>query len=255
MAEAAGLRELQMQFAAHLRDPAANPAPAGIEDRRLQIYRDLFYNNVQDFLANAFPVLRRILGDDAWHARVRHFYANHRAVSAQLYALAEEFADHLAAEAGARVDDPPFLAELAHYEWVEMALLVDEDEIDAVEADPDGDLMLGLPALSPLVWTLAYQWPVHKISPDFQPQQAPAQLTYLLVYRDRADKVRFMEANAVTARLMELIESEPDTGNALMHRIAVEMQHPHPRSVVDGGAALLADLRARDIVLGTRRLA
>lgn len=71
-------QQAQYQFAAHLRDPEANPAPADIEDRRMQIYRELFYNNIEDFLANAFPVLRKISSDEIWHARVRDFYARVR---------------------------------------------------------------------------------------------------------------------------------------------------------------------------------
>lgn len=248
------LRELQLRFAAHLRDPANRPPPAGIEDRRLQIYRELFYNNVQDFLANAFPVMCRILGEAAWHALVRRFYAQHAAHAPQLHALAEEFVEWLG-RGGAPAEAPPFLGELAHYEWVELALSIDEDEIDAAAADAQGDLMHGVPVLSPLVWTLAYDWPVHRIAPDRLPAAPPAQPSYLLVYRDRTDQVRFMEVNAVTARLMELIENEPASGSALLHRIALEMQHPQPRCVIDAGARLLDDLRSRDIVLGTRRLA
>jgi hypothetical protein len=38
--------ERQYAFAAHLRDPDNNPAPAGIEDRRLENYRGLFYRNI-----------------------------------------------------------------------------------------------------------------------------------------------------------------------------------------------------------------
>ncbi|HKX55116.1 MAG TPA: putative DNA-binding domain-containing protein, partial [Xanthomonadales bacterium] len=35
-----------MAFAAHIRNPAVAPAPADVEDRRMQIYRDLFFNNI-----------------------------------------------------------------------------------------------------------------------------------------------------------------------------------------------------------------
>ena len=45
-------QQLQRQLTAHLRDPGS-PPPAGIEERRLKIYRELFYNNVEGFLANA----------------------------------------------------------------------------------------------------------------------------------------------------------------------------------------------------------
>ena len=68
----------QMAFAAHVRDPATHPAPAGIEDRRLAIYRDLFFNSLQGLLAGNFPVIAAALGDTRWRALVRAFYAGHR---------------------------------------------------------------------------------------------------------------------------------------------------------------------------------
>ena len=39
----------QIEFAAHLRHPQLNAAPANIEDRRLEIYRSLFFNNIEGF--------------------------------------------------------------------------------------------------------------------------------------------------------------------------------------------------------------
>lgn len=48
-------KQLQAQFAGHIRDPQV-PVIDGIEDRRMQIYRDLFFNNVEGFTASAFPL-------------------------------------------------------------------------------------------------------------------------------------------------------------------------------------------------------
>ena len=39
--------------------------------------------------------------------------------------------------------DPPFLAELAHYEWVELALMVAEETIDLDSIDPNGIISPG----------------------------------------------------------------------------------------------------------------
>ena len=52
------LRDLQTRFAAHLRHPATHPAPDDVEDRRMAIYRRLFFRNISNFLAKNFPVLR-----------------------------------------------------------------------------------------------------------------------------------------------------------------------------------------------------
>ena len=66
MAEIPAFQRHQYAFAAHIRDPEHNPAPTGIEDRRMAIYRSLFFNNVSQLLAKTFPVLHQILGAEAW---------------------------------------------------------------------------------------------------------------------------------------------------------------------------------------------
>ncbi|MGQ0621774.1 MAG: HvfC family RiPP maturation protein [Panacagrimonas sp.] len=246
-------QQVQYRFAAHIRDPERNPAPEGIEDRRLQIYRELFYNNVESFLANAFPVIRKLSTDQVWYARVRDFYSRHQSHGPQFHLLAEEFLKFLQEERGEHPDDPPYLAELAHYEWAELSLMLAEVELTPELADPNGDPLESPPVVSPLAWPLAYGYPVHRISPDFQPDAAPDAPTYLVVYRTRQDEVKFMEINAVTGRLMQLIEENPTvTGRKLLSGIATELQHPDPVQVIEAGRVILASLRERDILLGTR---
>ena len=259
MAEPARPRFQQLQYAlsAHIRDPQRVAAPAGIEDRRLQIYRELFYNNVEGCLASAFPVLRNLSSDALWHARVRDFYARHISHAPQFHRVPEEFLQYLEAEHQPTAEDPVFLRELAHYEWAELELSTSPLELTpapASQVDPNGDWLEQAPVLSPLAWTLAYEFPVHRIGPEFQPQAPGEQPTYLIVNRDRQDRVRFLEINPVTARLMELMEAEPQAcGRALLQRIAAELQHPQPQQIVEQGGAIFHQLRERDIVLGTRR--
>jgi hypothetical protein len=248
MAEAA-FQRLQRQFAAHLRDPHTQAAPPGIEERRLQIYRELFYNNIEDCLASAFPVLRAISPDAAWHARVRDFYASHRCEAPQFHQIAAEFLRYLEEERGEHPDDPPFLRELAHYEWVELALDVAEEEIGA-PLPAAADELAAAPVPSPLAWSLSYEWPVHRISAGFQPERPLEQPVYLLVWRNRSDQVRFMETNAVTARLLQLVEERPAVAaRELLLQLAAEMDHPQPQAVIEQGRAILRDLRERDILL------
>jgi len=242
----------QYAFAAHIRDPEANPAPADVEDRRMGIYRELFFNNVNEFLAGTFPVLNRIYGPAAWAVLVREYFSTHRAHSPLFLQMPREFLNYLEAERGERADDPPYLWELAHYEWVELALSVDSRELGDTPADAGGDLLAGHPVLSPLAWPLAYRFPVHRIGVDFQPAEPPDQPTYLVVYRDRDDDVGFLELNPVTARLIELLNADvPPTGAEALARIAAELNHPDPGVVVEGGLQILNDLKTRDIVLGT----
>ena len=147
----------------------------------------------------------------------------------------------------------PFLLELAHYEWVELALSIDTREIRQVGINARGDLLSGIPVMNELSWSLAYQYPVHRIGPDNLPVEKPAQPTCLLVYRDRGDSVRFIELNPLAARLVDCLKQNDDkkTGREVLMGIAGEIAHPDPETVVDGGRAILEDMRGRQIVLGT----
>lgn len=244
------LERVQTQFAAHLRDPETAPL-AGIEDRRLKIYRDLFYNNIENFISGGFPVLRSLINDTDWHAMVRDFMISHRCHSPYFLEISQEFLLYLQQTRQPRPGDLPFMLELAHYEWVELGLDVADIDPGAVACDSEGDLLDGLPVVSPLAWSLAYRFPVHRIGPEFQPTEPGATPTYLVVYRDGADKVGFMETNAVTARLLELLQgAQVGSGREALQRLAQEMAHPDPQQLLEFGADLLRQLRSRDILLG-----
>jgi hypothetical protein len=254
MGEQSDLVRRQLELAAHIRDPRRHARPADIEDRRMAIYRDLFYNNVESLLAGNFPVLRKILADEHWHGMVRDFYARHRCETPLFLEIGQELLVYLQDERGTEPGDPPFMLELAHYEWVELALAISDDEPDLASVEPDGDLMSGPPVISPLAWNLSYRFPVHRLSPDYQPAHPPSEPTHLVVYRNRADDVEFMEVNAVTQRFLQLLRENPDwTGRRTVKSIAEELRHPQPDLVFETGSRLLHDLRKRDIVLGTRR--
>ena len=244
----------QYEFAAHIRDPERHPGPADVEDRRMAIYRELFFNNVEGFLANSFPVLRSLLDEAAWTALVRDFYARHRCHTPLFLEIPREFLHYLEQEREAREEDPPFLYELAHYEWLELALSVAEDPEPDTGVDPDGDLLAGHPRLSPLAWAFRYAYPVHRIGPDFQPDTPVPEGVFLLVYRDPGDEVHFLELNPVSARLFALLRDEPGiTGRRALERIAGELGHPEPGVVLKGGLDILSRWRDRGIVKGTTR--
>ena len=64
------LREQFDAMAQHVRDPAAHPGPPGIEARRLKIYSDLVYNNLDGLLAGGFPVIKDLMVDRSAFDRI-----------------------------------------------------------------------------------------------------------------------------------------------------------------------------------------
>lgn len=243
---------VQRELTDFLRKPDERPGPAGIEARRLTIYRDLIYNNIEDFLATGFPVLHSLYDDDAWARLVRDFLASHLCQSPYFSEIGEEFLAYLQIERSAGADDPPFLLELAHYEWVELALDIAPEDVNEIAVDIEGDLLTQRPLVSPLAWPLAYRFPVHHIGAEYQPQAPGDNPTYLVVYRNREDSVQFMEVNAITHRLLQLLQDEATASGAdALTQLAGEINHPDPAALTQFGLGLLTELKDASIILGT----
>ena len=129
------LSRLQKAFTEHLRDPGHVPVPAGLDERRMGIYSELIFNNVSSLLCDFFPVIRSILSDDAWRSMVRNFFISHQSQTPYFMALSGEFVEYLA-QAQLSSELPGYLTELAHYEWVELALFtMDEEHPEPVDDD------------------------------------------------------------------------------------------------------------------------
>lgn len=246
----ARLRAQQFELTRHLRDPQASPAPAGIEERRLAVYRDLLFNNVEGLLAGNFPVVNELLGEARWTALVRGFFRDHRCRTPLFPELAREFLRYL--EDREHVE-PAFLIELAHYEWVELALQLSDAALDPSTLDTDADLLDGVPLLSSLAWPLAYAWPVHRIGPDFQPDAPPPQPTLLLLRREPDGDVRFSELSPLAYRLVERLGEFPElSGREQLRALATEAGSEDVEDFVRHGRALLEQMRASGVVPGVR---
>jgi hypothetical protein len=215
------LEQAQRELVRYLRDPRSARAPAGVEQRRLKIYRELIYNNIESFISGGFPVLRRLYSDGEWRDLVCAFICGHRCETPYFLEISREFVDFVAREHSPRECDPPFLAELAHYEWVELALDISTEQLPALAVADDP--LAVVPQLSPLARLLAYRFPVHRIGPGFRPRQ-PGEPTCLAVYRDREDAVRFMALNAASARLLALVrDNSVATSRELLLRLGGEL--------------------------------
>jgi hypothetical protein len=249
MAKLAEFTKKQYEFAAYIRNPKKNPLPNDVAEERMKVYRDLFFNNSESFISSNFPVLRRITEDDKWFELVQDFFENHKNQTPYFPEIPEEFLSYLQNERETAPSDPSFMLELAHYEWAEMAISALEgdapEDSETLQSDPLNQKI----ALSPVAWALSYHYPVHKISPNFQPQEAPETTTCLVVYRNPQDDVGFMEINTVTYRLLQLLgENEGQTARNYLQQIADELKHPNPEAVIEGGAAILKNLSSRNLI-------
>ena len=243
------LFQQQNTLGLYLRDPDHCAPPAGMDVTRAQVYRDLIFANLSSLLSGTFPVLIKILSEEHWRSLVRIFLRDYRAHTPKFGEIAKEFVEFLASEPQALAEGawPPFMVELAHYEWIEMAL-------QQSEADPlplsDAGLLLDRPLqVSPLAWPLAYAWPVQSVGPDYQPQTAPVQPTLLLVRRAEDWSVKFSALSPLAWRLLQRIEEFPQLdGREQLEGLALEAGMAGAPEFMESGAGLLRQMHEEGVV-------
>jgi hypothetical protein len=237
----------QRAFAARIRDPRSAPRPSGASAKRMKVYEQLLYNNIESFLVACYPITRKLLGARDWRRTVRRFFAESRPTSPLFRDIPKTFLDWMQTQEQAQ----PFLTEFMHYEWLELAVLTSPDE--AHEAfDPHGDLLSGVPVLAPAVRLACYAYPVHRIGPRFKPAEPDGHPWCYLLFRDADDAVRFITLNPVTARLLERLQQTLCSGLEALADIAHELGR-EPESLLEAGREVLEELRRAGALLGTRQ--
>lgn len=241
-------QDIQRQFTEHLRNPHKTPAIPELEDRRLKIYRELFFNNIVNFLDSGFPVLRSLYSQDDWLTLARAFFSDHACRSPYFVDISKEFVEYLSSDYDLLATDPPFIQELAHYEWLELAVSIRVHEGQIIPWD--GKEMADAVVFSELAELLSYQYPVHQISPEFQPSTPSEPLTYLVVNRDDKDEVQFTEINAVTAHLLHtVIQHDRQTINELVEQMCTALPHLSTEQVSSGAMTAIIQMLRKQVLL------
>lgn len=239
----------QLEFSAYIRDPLNNPKPADVKPQRMEIYRELFFNNIDSFLSSNFPVLKTILDDQQWFDLSQDFFSRHPCSTPYFSEIPEEFLEYLESERE-NDSDYPFLLELAHYEWVEMALSISQEQLTTNSKQFINNIATENISLSPLAWPLVYRFPVQHISASFLPETAPEQATFLLVYRAIDDEVNFIQIPPITFRLLQILQQyESIPCLECLSQIAEESAHPEPEKLIQSGVQIIEDLAKKNIIV------
>ena len=242
------LKQSQQAFINHIKDPQNHPQVSGIEDRRMKIYRDLFFNNVLGFVSGGFPVLNSLYEDDDWQRLVRQFFIEHDCHSPYFVDISAAFLEYLSEQYTPSDKDYPFMIELAHYEWVELEISIRKQQNDYPRLDPQtlSDAPL---VVSEVAWPLSYSFPVHEISEDNIPQQPVEGGVHLIVYRDREDDVQFMLINGVTALLMQILAQNPGVNMTQINQALADALPQFDSQVLQaGGFDMIQKMADRGII-------
>lgn len=244
--------QLQAVFAAYLRDPDNNPPPEGIEERRLAIYRRLFFGNLRNLMAKNFPVLRRLLDDVQWNRLIRDLMVEHRSMTPMFPEIGAEMLAFLCGPGEEWLQERPWMAELAQWEYMETLARLHESKV--AESAPAADHVLERSiALNPTVQMARFYWPVNRISPSFIPDEPLIQPLNLLAFRRYDDEVAFERVNDLSLRFLHLSHARPgSTGLEVLTILAEETGIAPLDSVIKGGEKLVIDFLNRQLITLSR---
>ncbi len=226
-------QKVQQSLSDAIRDPVKHPCVAGVDERHLNIYRELFFNNVESFITGGFPVLMELFSEQQQTQLVRDFFSQHQCHSPYFLKISEEFLQYLP---NSTLDFlPEFSYQLAHWEWMELyADVYQNNEVitPLTQLNFESDVL----TLIETTWCQAYDYPVHKISHGNSPAE---DVSYLMIYRDEQLQVGFNELNPLSALLFERLKHNTRVlADEMLQEIA-RQQIMDVEQVIQGGRQIL----------------
>lgn len=197
-APAVGLEALQQTFGAALFDSTHDAALAPLlkgDPRRIGIYRGNLHAHWTRALASAYPVLRRLVGEEFFDALARVYGQAHPALDPDLNRFGAALPDFLAGFAPAA--DHPYLPDVARLEWCVheawFASGVDTQPATLAGLAPDA-FEAARAVLHPSLrlhaspWAMVALWRAHQDGGPAFPDELQT-TTHALVLRPRCDVV------------------------------------------------------------------
>ena len=223
----------QQAFSQHIRTTEPSELLSGIEDRRLSVYRELFFNNVEGFISSTFPVLHELLTQDKWQTLVRDFFVKHSCKTPYFLEISEEFLQYL--ETCELEFLPDFAYQLAHWEWME--LYADVAETQDTSEILDNIQLNDCLTSNDCTWNLAYDYSVQNISSEYLPEETES--TFLIVHRDADLSVGFIEINPLSMLLFETLKQNSQLSLKDMLQHIAQQQNMDVETISKGGLEII----------------
>ena len=154
---------LQKQLGDYCRN-GENQPKTSIQKHTYQ-YRRLVFNIQLDTMARAFPLTKKIVGEEEFKSLVNEFFKSHSCGTPQIWKLPEEFLYFYIESNHKLIEVFPHLIDLLRYEWLEIEGFMMEDESVAkftIESKSDKSILVPNPELR--IFSMEYPINTKKIS-------------------------------------------------------------------------------------------
>ena len=237
-------QKVQQDFTQRIRHGNSLPLPDNVSESRMKVYQELLFNNIYEIMNQCFPVITEIVDDKFWRSLVAEFIALSQSQTPYFHRLAQEMVSFLEK---IKLPDYPYLAQLAHYEWIELELDIDDKKLDLSGVGQEIELSSQL-IFSPQVRLLHYDFDVENIGVNYLPTKPVA--SYLLVYRNEDGHVDFMKLNQLSHLLLTLLMSEKSL-EAVINEVIDSDPVQDKQLVISGAISLVDELVELGIIVGS----
>jgi hypothetical protein len=219
----------------------------GAKQDRLHHYRRLTYNILKESLSTAYPIAKNTLDDSEWKEMIDSYFEEHKMQSPQVWKMPEEFYYYCVNKDYQEKFGRPYLNELLFFEWVEIDLHTQEDELIPLHKE-EGDLLEDKLVVTPEYHLLSFEYPVHKMKGNDLIENKGSY--FVLMYR-KADTgaVNFINISSFFALLLQ---NMIDNGTNLKDSIykTAENFGVEGEKAVQHSMAFINDLMLQGFILG-----
>jgi len=213
-------------------------SPIPVELPGAEVYRGLVRNNLRGVIKNAFPVSIEVEGDASFEARIEDFL-DARAPSTSLY---RDIPGDLVQWA---LEEALPLADLMHYEWLEIVAARHPAELDELTPGEPDEVRL-----NPTMQFGMYQRKVHLLSAErTELEHESVPVVYLVWRRPVTDEIAFHRVGLLLARALAHAQVHGGPQGALVERLLQEHPSLDAEEVAERLSETLDQLRERDGVL------
>ncbi len=231
-------KELQNELADAVRDPDSQVS-FDVEGRRLAIYRRLVFNNFFGLLANGFKQLKLGMGVAKFRELVRAFIQSKVSKTPYFAEISAEFCEWIQSQA---IED--CWKELARYERAGIYIDIDQSELDSASYLVSFDLDDQLKFCSALA-LMNFSHKVYCIEANRTPSQ---EATWVLLYRNPNNKLRYKALNALSFSLLAMVldgSTVSEVSQVLANSTGLEVDFLNTQAI-----QLLTELQREGALLG-----
>ncbi|MFB6454675.1 DUF2063 domain-containing protein [Chitinophaga sp. Hz27] len=237
---------IQQAFSSYCRTGKKVAIP-GANGDRMQYYRQLVFNVINDAMESAFPVAFANMPKRKWNKMIREFFSNHACCATQMWKLPLEFYTYAVENNWNEVYETPWLLDLLYFEWSETELFNMADK-PAPDCREKGHWKEDLVVLNPEHTLLSFKYPVHLERKKKQLLQREGTYFVLLFREPDTGYVQFTDLSAWLAIVIEQLSMGVMLSDILDY--ALQLNITVTDKLEMDTIAFLEDMRQRKFVFG-----